>query len=200
MFEEYPKQENLTDGTSIVLRIMTKDDKDKLIDFFTRIPEEDRIFLKENVADEKVIQRWIENLDYNRIIPILAIHNEKIIADATLHLDQYGWQRHVGEIRAVVDRAYQRKGTGTILLKELFHIAIKKGLDKILGEVMVDDVKTIKMMERLGFKQDAVLKDHVMDIKGKKHNLIIMSNYLSELWHSLEDMILDAEFAKDLYH
>ena len=49
-------------------------------------------------------------------------------------------------------------------------------------------------MEALGFQREAVLKDHVTDLRGRPHDLVIMTNYVAELWRKMEDAILDMEF------
>jgi hypothetical protein len=36
--------------------------------------------------------------------------------------------------------------------------------------------------------------DHVTDLGGRPHDLVIMTNYVTELWRKMEDAILDVEF------
>lgn len=62
----YPKDVPLRDGTQITLRPMTSKDAEPLLAFFRQIPEEDRYYLKEDVADAAVIRRWTAELDYER--------------------------------------------------------------------------------------------------------------------------------------
>ncbi|HVP11650.1 MAG TPA: hypothetical protein VMV94_10740, partial [Phycisphaerae bacterium] len=51
---------------------------------------------------------------------------------------------------------------------------------------------SVKMLQRLGFKVAAVLKDLVKDQAGKKHNLAIMMNDVADLGRILEDWIEDS--------
>ncbi|MCL4467610.1 MAG: hypothetical protein M1591_01580 [Deltaproteobacteria bacterium] len=109
------KKYTLKDGSVISIRAMTKNDINALHDFFQRIPEDDRLFLKHDVADKKVIETWAKSLDYNTVLPLLAFDKDnKIVGDATLHMKDYGWSRHIGEIRIVVARAWRSKGVGDI--------------------------------------------------------------------------------------
>lgn len=197
---DYPKTFKLKDGTSVDLRPMTRDDLDRLLTFFRKLPEEDRMFLKEDVTRREVVESWIERLDYDSTLPILALVGDEVVGDATLHMQGHGWMRHVGEIRMVVSKDYQRKGIGTLLARELFYNAIRRGLIKIEALVMEDQVGAIKSLERLGFKKEGLLEDYVLDMKGKKHNLIILTHNADELWKRMEDAIIDTEFSMEHKH
>ena len=190
---EYPKTFHLKDGTSVELRLMTKDDFDGLLAFFRELPEDDRMFLKEDVTEPSVIQTWIRRLDYDSVIPILAFIGDEVVGDATLHMQSHGWMRHVGEIRLVVSRNHQRKGIGTLLARELFYNAVRRGLSKIEALAIEDQIGAIKSLERLGFKQEGLLQDYVLDMKGRKHNLVILTHNADELWKRMEDMIIDSD-------
>jgi len=188
---EYPKVYHLKDGTEVTLRLMTKDDFDSLLTFFRKLPEEDRMFLKEDVTDPSVIQTWIRRLDYDSVFPILAFIGDELVGDGTLHMQSHGWMRHVGEVRIVVSKDHQRQGIGFLLARELFYTATRKGLSKIEALAMEDQIGAIKSLQRLGFKQEGLLRDYVLDMKGKKHNLIILTHSSDELWKKMEDIVID---------
>lgn len=166
---------------------MTKNDINALHDFFQRIPEDDRLFLKHDVADKKVIETWAKSLDYNTVLPLLAFDKDnKIVGDATLHMKDYGWSRHIGEIRIVVARACRSKGVGLALLKEIFMAALEKKLSKIVAQMAADQKGALKVFEKIGFSKEAELENHIIDLKGQTHNLIIMSNDVKEAVKSME--------------
>ncbi len=52
-------------------------------------------------------------------------------------------------------------------------------------------IPAIKALNKIGFIKEATLKKHVVDISGKKHNLIIMSNDVSHLWRKMDDLLMD---------
>ncbi len=181
------KKYTLKDGSTISIRAMTRHDVDVIYEFFQHIPEEDRLFLKHDVADKKVIAQWAKELDYNIALPLLAFDKyNKIIGDATLHMEDYGWSRHIGEIRIVVARAWRSKGVGLALLKEIFMAAVEKKLSKIVAQMAADQKGAIKVFEKLGFTKEAELKHHIIDLKGQTHSLIIMSNDVKEAVKSME--------------
>jgi RimJ/RimL family protein N-acetyltransferase len=190
----YPKDVTLGDGTEVTLRLMVREDEDKLLRFFRSVPDEDRIFLADDVTNRAVIRKWVRELDYERVLPILAEKDGDIIADCTLRTNRMGWMRHVGEVRSVVALEYRRRGLATLIISRLIEHAVLMGLDKIVFRAMDTQVGAIKAMEALGFTKEAVLKDHVTDLRGRPHNLIILTNYVAELWRKMEDAILDTEF------
>ena len=191
MFEEYPKRAKLRDGQEITLRLMVREDEEKLLEFFRRMPPEDRLFLKDDVTDPKVIQTWAEKLDYSHVIPILAEFEERVIGDATLHRNRYGWSTHVGEIRLVTDPGFRHQRLGRILAREIFFLALVLKLDKVIARMMEDQHGAIRVFTALGFEQEALLRNHVRDLEGKNHNLIIMSQDVIGFWRRIEDQIAD---------
>ena len=48
---------------------MLATDEAALLDFFLRVPDADRFYLKEDVTSPEVIGRWFEHLDYGRVLP-----------------------------------------------------------------------------------------------------------------------------------
>ena len=51
--EAYPKTIMLRDRTEAVIRPLAEGDKTALLNFFQRIPEEERYYLKENVTSKR---------------------------------------------------------------------------------------------------------------------------------------------------
>jgi RimJ/RimL family protein N-acetyltransferase len=191
MIIQYPKKIVIKNGEEIILRLIANNDEDKLFVFFSNLPEEDRLFLKDDVTKRETIRQWVENIDYKSILPVIAEKDGRIIGDGTLHINTHGWSKHVGEIRLVVARDYQRQGLGSIIAKELIHNAVNMGLDKLMAKVMDKQKSAMNALIKLGFIQEAVLKNHVTDINGYKRNMIILSNHVDSLWHIMEDMIQD---------
>lgn len=188
---EYPRKIAMKDKSEVILRPLVKGDKDELLRFFRALPVEDRLFLRNDVTKEEVIKQRVENIDHSKVFSILAVSGKNIVGDATLQRTNYGWSRHIGEIRIVVAKNFQNKGLGIILAKELIEHAISFGLDIITAQMAAKQISAINAFKKLGFVQEAILKNHVMDIRGEKSNLIIMSNDVSQLWKKMEEMLMD---------
>jgi len=182
ILDEYPKEVSLREGSKVIFRPVVKTDAQALFQFFHGLSQEDRLYLRDDVADREVIDGWMENLDYDKVLPIIALDGETIVADATLHRNPHGWMRHVGEIRMSVAGSYRGRGLARTIAAEIFHQAVGLGLDKLVAEMLTVQGNAQRVFTRLGFKEEAVLKDHGMDANGQKHDLIIMSNDVTTLW------------------
>lgn len=180
--KEYPKKVPLRDGSKILLRPVVREDEEALYAFFKGLSEEDRLYLRDDVANREVIHGWMENLDYERVLPIVAIDGDKIVGDATLHRAPHGWKRHVGEIRMSVAGSHRGKGLARVIAAEIFQNAVGLGLDKLIAEMLAIQKNAQRVFKRLGFVEEALLKDHCKDVNGNKHDLIIMSNDVTTLW------------------
>lgn len=187
MAQEYPKEVKLKDGSKVVLRLFEKRDVDAQFAFFTKLPEEDRLFLRDDVVDRAVVSRWAAELNYDKVYPVLAFRGDEVVGSATLHKNRGGWMRHVGSIRVVTAREFQKKGLGGLLAKELFYHALKAGLEKISAEMMDTQPGAKKVFEKLGFVQEAVLKGYVCDQIGVRHDLLILTKDLEQFWTDIAD-------------
>ncbi|HSE83636.1 MAG TPA: GNAT family N-acetyltransferase [Thermodesulfobacteriota bacterium] len=183
---EYPKGFMLKDGKGVILRPLTKEDGEALLEFFSNLPEEDRLFLKHNVTDKDLVHSWVNNINYEKVLPIVVQMGYKIIGEATLHMKKHGWFKDVGEIRLAIDQRYRRQRLGCRLVCEIIHLAIKLGLRKIIAQVAADQEYEIRLLELLGFRAEALLDDMLTDLKGNKRDLIIMVHDIDTIWRKTQ--------------
>lgn len=174
MLTAYPKKVRLQSGTSVTIRPMVKEDADKLYAFFSRVPREDRLFLRDDVSIRDVIDSWTQELDYRKVLPLVAEVGGNIVGDATLHRRTFGWTSHVGKVRLVIDKDYRGKGLGTVLIEELIDIAKKAGLEQLVAELMSNQTGALSAFKRLGFEKEAVFFNYVKDQMGEERNLVVM--------------------------
>lgn len=180
MFKQYPKREKLRDGTEVVVRLLVKEDQRALFDFFQRVPQEDRLFFRDDVSNPATVRAWIDGLNYDRGLPLLALANEKVIGDATLHRREHGWARHIGKVRLVIDANHREKGLGTLLIRELVDIAEGLKLERLVVELMGTQQAALSAFRHFGFERMAVLYGHVKDQAGRPQDLVIMVLDLTE--------------------
>lgn len=176
----FPRRISLKDGRVATIRLMVRKDKDKLLRFFRGIPEEERLFLREDVTKPETIEAWARDLDYTTILPIVAEIEGRIVADATLHRRTYGWMRHVAEVRIVVDPAIRGKGLAHALLAEILDIARTWGMEILVSELIPEQKPAINLVKRHGFKREATLQRHVKDLSGTPRDLLILTRRLTE--------------------
>jgi RimJ/RimL family protein N-acetyltransferase len=170
----YQKTGVLKDGTRVVLRPMETGDRDKLMDFFSRVDEHDLMFLRSDVRDPSVIDDWVKNIDYRRVFPLLAEVDGKIVGDVTLHMRKVGWKRHLGNVRVVVAKEYQNKGLATLLINEIVELAGEFGLEKLVAEIHLQAHAALAVFKKAGFAAKAVFEDLVKDPSGNKGDLVVM--------------------------
>jgi RimJ/RimL family protein N-acetyltransferase len=194
--DQSSKTAKLKDGTSVTIRPLAKQDGPALLAFFNALPDDDRHFLNEDVTRKEFVDKWMQEIDLEKVFAIVAQKDSAIIGEATLHLNTYGWQKHIAEMRCAVARAYQQKELGTILMRELVAYADQKGVSKISAKMMDTQVAAQKALKRLGFTKESELKDFARDIKGKPHRLVIMDNDVSDLWKAMEDLLIDYDMSK----
>ena len=178
LIKNYPKHLSLEDGTPLTLRPLLKDDEAALLKYFGSLPPEDRLCLKEDVTDPKVIENWIYELDYDNVLPLIALHNGNIVGDATLHFSRIGWTKHQGEVRLTTSTQYRVRGLGTILVQNLIDIATSLGLEQISIEIPPVMDKAFYLFEKMGFKEVAHLQGFVRDLQGNESDLVLMIKYL----------------------
>lgn len=168
------KQNKLKDGTIVTLRPMVKEDEEGLFDFFQKLPDELTLFIRHNVKDRAVIRDWAERLNYNRVLPLLALKDDDIIGDASLHRVSHGWKRHIGRVRVVVAPDYQRRGLATLMLNELVTLGHELGLEKLWAEIPLDSPGAIRACRNAGFVCKAVIEGMVKDLRDQDIDVLIM--------------------------
>jgi L-amino acid N-acyltransferase YncA len=176
----FPRRIALKDGRVATIRLMVKRDKDKLLRFFRGIPEEERIFLRDDVTRPETIEAWARDLDYRTVLPIVAEIEGRIVADATLHRRTYGWMQHVAEVRIVVDPSIRGKGLGHALLSEILDIARTWGMEILVSELTPEQKAAIRLVKSVGFKREASLRRHVKDLSGTPRDLLLLTRRLAD--------------------
>jgi len=182
MLDEYPKQIVLKNGASVVLRPLEAADADQLIAFFQRIPEHDRWYLRHDVTVIETVRKWASTVNYDRVVPIVALHDGQIIGDATLHRRQYGSTRHVGEVRVVIDPTARGQRLGTWMVLDLIQLATGLGLEKLVAEIAGGETAAIRAFRHLDFVREAVIPELHKDRLGNPCDLVVMVKNLSRTW------------------
>jgi len=171
----FPRKVQLRNSSAVEFRPMVAADKDKLLAFFRKVPEEDRFFLKEDVTSPRVLEAWATHLDYDRALPLLAWDNGNIVGNAVLVRSRSGARSHIGEVRVVVHPEWRNRGLGSAMIRQLCDIAADAELEKVIIELVADrEQEAITAAERLGFLRSAVIPEYFNDQRGRKHDLVVM--------------------------
>lgn len=179
----YPKEVILSDGTGVTLRPLRPGDEGPLYDMFRRLSEDELWFLNHDVSDPDLIAGWIRDLDPKRVVSIVAVLEGRIIANAALMRKHYGAKSHIGKIRISVEPAFREKRLGTWLLLDLINFAMALGLRTLVMRLVQGrDEAVMNGVKKLGFYEEAALKEHVLDRGGHPYDLVVMVKRLPLDW------------------
>src|SRR5215469_2470685 len=178
LLSSYPREIGLRDGSLVTLRWLIPQDRAEVGEFFERVPEEDRAFLREDLINRYEVEVWLDQIDTDRETVIVAVGGKRIVGTAVLQRQRHGWSRHVGEIRIVADPSYRRRGLGQALADAIIDLAQHIGVEKVLAEMVSDRPEPIRVFKRLGFKTEATFNDQVKDRHGNTHDLLVMARYM----------------------
>jgi RimJ/RimL family protein N-acetyltransferase len=172
--DTYPRSLPVTDG-EVLVRYMTPDDADAVLDFARELPPHDLLFMRRNISQPKVVAAWIKEAVAGSLTTLLAIRDGTIVGCIAIVRDELSWSPHVGELRLVVAYEMRGKGLGRALTRESFAVALGLGLEKLMAFMTVDQRGAIAVFEGLGFQAEAVLREHVKDLKNVKHDVAVLS-------------------------
>lgn len=191
-------EKNLTlkDGRLVTVRSMHPTDVERSYEFFCALPEEDRKYLRVDVTSRRMVERRTTELDRSRIERLVVVHDDEIVADGALHLEGHGWGDNTAEIRLIVAHDWQRTGLGTLLARELFHLASQNRVDRVMARLMRPQVGAHRIMRRLGFSEEFLIPEHVRDQDGTWQDLFIMRCPLEDLWQEMESNFQSSDWRR----
>jgi L-amino acid N-acyltransferase YncA len=176
---KYRNLMTLPDGTRVLLRPLVPNDRDGLISLFTHAPEEDRRYLRQDVTDRDLVASWAEDVDYTSVFPLVAVVNDRIVGDATLHFRE-GAHRHQGEVRIFLAQEVRRRGLGTQMLRTLIDIGRSVGLHQLIAWIVTDQGPVIRAFKELGFERHCTLPKYFMLPDGSTRDIVLMILQLVE--------------------
>jgi GNAT superfamily N-acetyltransferase len=181
----YPRRVS-TDAGGIEFRMMAQSDEAAVLAFAQNLPVHDLLFLPRNISEPKVLAAWIKEIERGAISSLLAVRGAEVVGCGTLVRDPLSWSPHVGELRMVVSSDVRGLGVGRALSQETFALALGAGLEKLLVQMTVDQTGAIAIFEGLGFKAEALHRDHVKDRDGRKHDIVVLGHNVSQVRAQLE--------------
>jgi ribosomal protein S18 acetylase RimI-like enzyme len=181
----YPRTVN-SDAGNIEFRLMTQADEAAVLDFARGLPVHDLLFLPRNISEPKVLAAWVKEIERGAIVSLLAVKDGKVVGCGTIVRDAHSWSPHVGEIRNVVSPDVRGLGVGRALTQETFALALTMGLEKLVVQMTVDQVSAIALFEGMGFRGEALLREHVRDRDGNKHDIVVLGHNVAQVRAQLE--------------
>ena len=181
----YPRSVDCA-SARIELTMMEPQDKAKVIDFRRALPENDILFMRRDIRQPKVVAAWTDLIAQGRLASLLAWRGGEVVGCAAPIVDQLSWSPHVGELRIVVGPKMRGIGLGRLLIQEAFVVALSKGLEKLVAQMTVDQQGAIAVFEELGFRGEALMRDHVKGADGRKHDIVLLSHDVARVQSQME--------------
>lgn len=171
----YPSNHTLG-GESVTLRPMARDDRDGVLDFARELPHHDLIFLQRDITNPDEVSRWLDDVETGLVTTVLALVGDRVVGYATVQRSRLPWTSHVAELRVLIATSMRGKGLGRVLTGDAFAIALSEGIEKMMAQMTLDQRGAIAVFEGIGFRPEALLRDHVKDLDGATHDLLVLSH------------------------
>jgi len=151
---EWKTEFTAKNGAKVVFRPELFGDLEMLWEMFSTLLEDSISNLLPPITRERV-ESWIENIDYNEVLPIVALvadeGKQRIVGSGILRFNEQEALLHNAELGLSVHDDYQNLGIGTALLAHLIGIAKKKKLVKIFLHVRTANDRAIHVYKKAGF-------------------------------------------------
>jgi L-amino acid N-acyltransferase YncA len=170
----------------VTLRYMSAADGPAVLAFARTLPAHDLLFLRRDITQPEAIETWVRGIESGAITAVLAEWEGAIQGYATISRDALSWSSHVAELRVLVSPAMRGKGLGRLLTQEAFAIALGLGIEKIVAQMTPDQKSAIAVFEGMGFRPEALLRDHVKDREGNKHDLLTLRHDVAQFQAQME--------------
>lgn len=149
----------LKDGARVLLRPLTTEDRQALLDLFLPISMEDLRYMRHNVTNPEVIESWIDELNYEKVLPLVAVIGDRIVGISTLHFGE-GPARHKGEVRIFLAKDFRRRGVGSHLLQGIIDLAKRRSLYLLEVQIVSDQTPIIRAFQNYGFEIKTIIEDY----------------------------------------
>ena len=171
---DYPKIVNCGDK-AITLCAFEASHLGAMKDFASGLDVHDLLFVARDLQHPKVIIAWLDAITDGEITSLVAMDGARIVGTTAIVRDKMSWSAHVAEIRLMISPDMRGAGLGRILLQHSFIDAVEAGAEKLMARMTPDQRGAIALFEEMGFRGEAMLRDHVRDRSGELHDLAVFS-------------------------
>ena len=172
--EKFPIRTTLKDDTPATIRIMEEGDESLFRNFHTAIPDEEQLFLRNQIRDGSLFRKWMKDPEEGEHVTLLAFVDGRIAAMGYLHQPRGGWKRHIGGVTFLTHPDFRGQGLISVLVDEIIEVARHSGLTKLESELNGERVSAIEALAFIGFSELVRLPHYIQDIQGISHDYVLM--------------------------
>jgi RimJ/RimL family protein N-acetyltransferase len=173
-------------GEEIALRSMGAADEQAVLAFARGLDPHELLFLRRDIRQPKVVAAWLREIEAGQFDTLLACKSGEVVGCGTVVRDPLSWSAHVAELRTVIAVDQRGLGLGTAMVQETFRMALAGGAEKVFAQMTTDQPGAIAVFEGLGFRPEAILREHVRDLAGISYDIVILSHIVAEVAAKLE--------------
>jgi RimJ/RimL family protein N-acetyltransferase len=164
----------LRNGQVVAIRPLQASDEAAVVAFFTGLPRDRTEFQRGHLCEVELAQQFVRSHGAGDRWSLVGWNDAgAVVGMVTVHSAGSGWRRHVGEIRVVVSPAVARQGLAAALVGGASELARARDLKMLQALVLGSQPELRRAIERLGFREEAVLQNHAMNDAGETEDLLI---------------------------
>ena len=163
----------LRDGVRVLLRPLVREDKQHLIEFYSAVSDDDMRYMRHNVKNPAIVEAWCDELDYNKVLPLLGFVKDRIVGSASIHFFD-GPKRHIAEYRMFLAKDFRQRGLGMKMTRAILDLARKQDVRIVTAEVIAEKTKVVRAFEQVGFSSRCILEDYFMFPDGDTADVVFM--------------------------
>ena len=165
-----------TDAGDFSLRPMKAENADTVLAFAQALPTHDLLFLPRDITQPKVMAAWVRAIEKGDTTTILAWDDDRVVGCAAIFRDPHSWSPHIGELRVVTSADLRGRGVGRAMIQACLALMLQGGIEKVVAQMTIDQEGAIAVFESLGFRSEGLLREHVQDKDGRRHDIVILSH------------------------
>jgi len=171
--DQYEEHITTNTGVDIFIRPIRPEDAPLLVGLFESLSPRSvylRFFAPMKRLPHNMLARFTQ-IDYDRHIALVAIveseSNEKMLGVARVIL---GRNLREAEFSVVVSDPWQGKGIGAALLQRCISLAKERGIQRVTGTVLAENVQMLALGRKLGFniKKEQGIPEYELSIDFRK--------------------------------
>lgn len=156
----------LNDGGIATLRPVTPADRDKILEFYTRVSDHSkylRFFSTHPSLTDADLSRWLDTDGYDHVTLVLE-QRDDIVAIAGYELVPQLLPARVGNVAFLVQDSHHSRGVGNILLEHLADIGREGGVERFVAEMLTQNRQMVQVFIRAGYSVQPELADGFISV------------------------------------